>query len=69
MTTDQIWQEIIAKPKWYAGIKSETGSFYSAQSASMLKRRYIQKTLSESILERVFKAHGYVLEKRWVGVL
>lgn len=63
---DEIWNEIISKPKWYAGIVSETGSFYNAQTAAKIKSRYKNGTLSERILERILNSHGYVLEKRWV---
>lgn len=63
---DEIWNEIISKPKWYAGILNEKGSFYTAQSASKIKSRYKNGTLSETILEKILFAHGYSLEKRWV---
>ena len=63
---DVIWNEIISKPKWYAGIRNENGSFYTAQSASKIKSRYRNGTLSEHIFEKILRAHGYSLEKRWV---
>ena len=66
MTTEQIWNDIIAKPKWYSGIKSGVGKFYTAQDAYLLKRNFKRGVLSESTIERIFKAHGYVLIKKWV---
>lgn len=63
---DEIWNEIISKPKWYAGILNENGIFYNAQSASKIKSRYRNGTLSETVLEKILTAHGYILEKKWV---
>ena len=67
MDTDNIWDTIVKKHKWYAGIVSDSGAFYSEQAAYNLKRRYKNGTLSLRILERIFNAHGYYLEKRWVS--
>lgn len=66
MTQDQIWESIVSKPKWYAGIVNEHGGFYNAHSARNLKIRYKNKTLSDHIIERVLNSHGYYLEKSWV---
>lgn len=66
MDINEIWKEVTSKPKWYAGIKSNLGSFYSAQTAYLVKRRFERGVLSEEILERILNEHGYFLEKRWV---
>lgn len=66
MDTIEIWGVITSKPKWYAGILTSTGSFYSAQSARYLKESFKEGTLSEPILEKILNAHGYYLEKTWV---
>lgn len=61
-----IWLDITSRPKWYAGIKTKNGSFYTAQSAKHLKDSFYKNTLSEYIIEKVLNAHGYFLQKSWV---
>lgn len=64
--TTSIWNSIIAKPKWYAGIRNLQGGFYSAQSANHLKKSFEAGTLSLDIIQTVFEAHGYTLIQQWV---
>lgn len=65
MDVNEIWEEIISKPKWYAGILTSSGSFYTAQSARYLKESFKNGSLSESIIEKILNSHGYRLEKKW----
>lgn len=65
IATTDIWNSIITKPKWYAGIRSATGTFYTAQSAAKVKKRFEEGTLSFEIIETVLNAHGYHLIKQW----
>lgn len=65
IVTKAIWEQIISKPKWYAGIRTTTGTFYSAQAAGTLKKSFENGTLSLEIIETIFEAHGYVLVKQW----
>lgn len=65
IVTKNIWEQITSQPKWYAGIKTTAGTFYSAQGAGDLKRRFEKGTLSLDIIETIFEAHGYVLVKQW----
>lgn len=65
-STKQIWESIIVKPKWYAGIRNKAGGFYTAQAAADLKKRFKQGSVSWDIIETIFAAHGYTLIKQWV---
>lgn len=59
MTTKEIFESIITKPKWYAGIKATESKFYTAQSANRIKDRYRRGVLSDVIIEKVLNSHGY----------
>jgi hypothetical protein len=60
MTTNQIWDIITSQPKWYAGIKTRTGSYHTAQSANRLKNRFKKKMLSEEYIEYILNRHGFI---------
>lgn len=63
---EEIWNEIITRPKWYAGVRNCSGGFYTAQAARNLKVRFKAGLLSREIIERVLNSHGYYLEEKWV---
>ena len=53
------WYAIIVKPKWYAGILTKKGSFYSAPNAFKLKKRFEEGSLSLDVVATILKAHGF----------
>lgn len=60
MTAIEVFNEIISKPKWYAG-------FVSAQNATNIKRRFKAGKLEYSTLCKMFNYYGYHLtnESPW----
>lgn len=59
MTTKEAWSQIIVKPKWYAGIKTNSGNYHTAQSANRIKNRFKQGVLSFSTIEKILNHYGY----------
>ena len=59
MTTKEIFEFIIAKPKWYAGIESKKGKYHNAQSANRIKFRFRNGTLSDTQIEKILNKHDY----------
>lgn len=60
--TDQekkIFESIISKPKWYAGLRDKKGSFITAQSANRIKSRFEKGNLSEYYVKYIFNVHGW----------
>lgn len=66
MNTTEAWNEITSKPKWYAGIKTNSGSFHTAQSANRLKNRFKKGLLTDKTISYILKEFGYVKEEiKW----
>lgn len=62
---DQVssaWGEVITKPKWYAGIRTRNGTFYSAPKAFKLKEDFREGRLSLKLVFKVLEAHGFNIE-------
>lgn len=62
---DQVrsaWDEVIAKPKWYAGIKTRNDTFYSAPKAFKLKEDFREGRLSLKLIFKVLEAHGFEID-------
>ena len=59
MTTEELFNLIISKPKWYAGIESKKGKYHNPQSANRIKDRYKRGVLSNDIIEKILNSHGY----------
>lgn len=53
MTAVEVFNEITAIPKWYAGI-------FSPQSATNFKRSFKNSTHDFKTMEKIFNHHGYV---------
>ena len=67
MDTQEIWDIITSKPKWYAGILTTRGSFHTAHSANRLKHRFKDGTLSPRLIEHLFAQFGYIqVPGRWI---
>lgn len=58
METEEIFKQIIAQPKWYAGIPMRNG-FHNAQSANRIKKRFFSGTLSEKKIAEIFRHFNY----------
>lgn len=67
MEEKEIFALIIAKRKWYAGLRHRgTGTFFTAQSAKAIINRYNKGTLSEYYIKYIFNTHGYFKpEVKW----
>ena len=52
MTAIEVFKEITSEPKWYVG-------FTSPQNASNIKKRFEEKKLEFSTLEKMFNHFGY----------
>ena len=63
MTEQKAFEEIIKRPKWYAGLRGKNAQFYNAQSASKIKKRYFNRTLSKEIITYVISMSGFKLVK------
>lgn len=59
MKTEQVFNEIVSEPKWYANLPNGKGGFMSAQLASMFKRNFKRGTLKQSTINRFFAKFGY----------
>lgn len=69
MTEKEIFDEIVKLPKWYAGLRTETGRFHDASSATKLKQRFYNGTLSADKIKQIFNKHGYIKpEVQWEKV-
>lgn len=60
MKTQEVWNIITSKPKWYAGIKTNTGSFHTAQSANRMKNRFKKGLLTDKTISYILGKFGYV---------
>lgn len=60
MTTSELFTQITSKPKWYAGIKTYLGTFYTPTMAHQTKAAFKKGTLKESTIEKILNHHGYV---------
>lgn len=60
MTTDELFNLITSKPKWYIGYCPQT-------TASMIKARYKEETLSTKKIEAIFEHFGYTksVQEQW----
>ena len=60
MTTDELFNLITSKPKWYVG-------HYPQTTASMIKARYKEETLSAKKIAELFLKFGYVksIQEQW----
>ena len=58
MREEDIFNLITSEPKWYPGNTSD-------QNASMIKRRYKEKTLSFRALTDLFNYFGYEQNIEW----
>lgn len=59
MNTEELWTKVTREPKWYAGLISQNGTFYSPQAANRLKKRFRDGTLSQKVIDDVFTQLGY----------
>lgn len=55
----RAWYQTICKPKWYSGIKTSTGAFYTAQKATKLKTNFNKGVLAIHIVLTILEAHDY----------
>lgn len=55
----RAWYQTICKPKWYSGIKTSTGAFYTAQKATKLKVNFNKGVLALHIVLTILEAHGF----------
>lgn len=60
MTTDELFNFITTKPKWYIG-------FCEQSTASMIRSRFKEETLSAKKIEEIFRHFGYVktVQEQW----
>jgi len=58
MTAIEVFNHITSEPKWYAG-------FTTAQNASNIKKRFLERQLSFETLESMFNHFGYYLNASW----
>lgn len=66
LTEQEIFESIIAKNKWYAGLRTDRGNFHTAQSANQMVRRYRNGTLSADKIKQIFNKHGWIKpEVQW----
>ncbi len=70
MTEKEIFESIICLPKWYSGLRTETGAFHSAQSANKLVKRFNNGTLGAEKIKQIFNKHGWVKpEVQWKKIV
>lgn len=68
MSTEELWASITSKPKWYAGLRSESGAFISPQYANRLKHRFESGSISRKTILCIFKQYGYLpAATEWVS--
>lgn len=60
MTEQEAFEEIIKRPKFYAGLRGRNGQFYTAQAASHIKQRYKAGTLSNEIIAYIISMSGFL---------
>jgi hypothetical protein len=60
MTTEELFIELTSKPKWYAG-------YCKHNTASMLKTRFKEETLSAKKIEEIFTHFGFtkITQEQW----
>lgn len=60
MNPDELFKIITSEPKWYAG-------YIKHSTASMIKRRYKNGTLSKERMYHIFKYFGFkvIQEEKW----
>lgn len=60
MTTDELFNFITTKPKWYIGYCEQT-------AASMIRSRFKEETLSMKKIEEIFTHFGYAksVQEQW----
>lgn len=63
MTRNEAFEEIIKRPKFYAGLRNRRGQFYTADAATHLKDRYKAGTLSNEIIVYIISMSGFKLVK------
>lgn len=66
LTEQEIFNDIITKSKWYAGLRTNRGTYHSAQSANRLVKSFRNGTLSPDKIKQIFNKHGWIKpEVQW----
>lgn len=60
MTETEIFNEIIQRPKWYAGLRTDRGNYHTPPTARKMVERFNNGTLSADKIKQIFNKHGWV---------
>lgn len=65
MTEKEVFEEIIKRPKWYAGIRSPNGTFMTPNAGYKFKKAFDKNKHSIRLMNIIFKNHGYEKTENW----